>query len=38
MSGPTVGEMRKGVVALEQEGYKQTDTAQVLGILQSVVS
>ena len=36
--GPTATATRERVVALRQEGYKQTDIAEVLGISQSAVS
>ena len=38
MPGPTATATRERVVALRQEGYKQTDIAEVLGISQSAVS
>ncbi|XP_063961126.1 paired box protein 6 homolog [Lytechinus pictus] len=38
MPGPTATAARERVVALRQEGYKQTDIAEVLGISQSAVS
>ena len=37
MPGPTETAIRERVVALRQEGYKQSDIADVLGISQSTV-